>query len=486
MTVERLPSGWTRLKSVPLASRVRLARRLVITVDIVMLLLAIPLSGVLDSQTGGPARKLVLSGLLLLGWLAFTSVEVTHLRAARRSRASSVAEFPGIAGATAGLAWLTFGLSWLISSTDLTFPEVGRFWLMVVAFVVVGRAGSRAFLRLGDSSLQRTVIVGAGDVGQQLARTLMRHPECGFEVVGFVDAEPRQLAPDLRGLSVIGEPDQLPGIIRDRAVERVVLAFTRESHEEALDIVHTLREFDVRIDIFSRLFEVIGANAAVHTVAGVPLMELPACYLSKTARALKRTMDIAIAGLGLLLLAPVFAVIALLIKLDSPGPVFFRQTRIGSGNTRFVMYKFRTMVVGADALKTELAALNRHAANGGDSRMFKIVDDPRVTRLGGLLRSYFADELPQLINVLKGEMTLVGPRPLIPEEDQHVDGRGRRRLDLKPGMTGVWQVLGRSAISFEEMVRLDCRYVSDWSLRNDWYLLARTIPVVLKGSGRLS
>lgn len=197
----------------------------------------------------------------------------------------------------------------------------------------------------------------------------------------------------------------------------------------------------------------------------------------------KRATDAVVSAAGLLVLWPFFVIIALAIKLDSPGPVFFRQVRMGKGNKTFSVYKFRTMAAGADERKGEFAHLNRHAQNGGEARMFKVRDDPRVTRMGRLLRRYFLDELPQLINVLRGEMSLVGPRPLILDEDRHLRDWARRRLDLKPGMTGLWQVLGHSAIPFEQMIRLDYLYVSTWSFRNDWRLIFRTIPLVLHGDG---
>ena len=191
-----------------------------------------------------------------------------------------------------------------------------------------------------------------------------------------------------------------------------------------------------------------------------------------------------LSAVALVLLAPFFLVVAILIKLDSRGPVFFLQARVGAGDRRFSIYKFRTMALDADDRKAEFAHLNTHALNGGDPRLFKIVGDPRVTRAGRFLRRYFIDELQQLINVLKGDMSLVGPRPLIPEEDRHVAGPERRRLQMRPGMTGLWQVLGHSAIPFEQMVTLDCEYVATWSLRGDVRLLLRTVPVVLSGGGR--
>jgi lipopolysaccharide/colanic/teichoic acid biosynthesis glycosyltransferase len=194
----------------------------------------------------------------------------------------------------------------------------------------------------------------------------------------------------------------------------------------------------------------------------------------------KRGFDFTVAVIALLVLAPAFVVTGLLIKRDSRGPVFYRGERVGKDGKRFRIYKFRTMVADADERKAEYAHLNKHAQNGGDSRMFKIPNDPRMTRVGRVLRRYSLDELPQLINVIKGEMSLVGPRPLILDEDQHVGDWGRRRLDLKPGMTGLWQSLGRSGIPFDEMVRLDYLYVTTWSLRRDLQLVARTLPALLK------
>ncbi len=182
-----------------------------------------------------------------------------------------------------------------------------------------------------------------------------------------------------------------------------------------------------------------------------------------------------------MLLAPFFAVAAIAIKLDSPGPVFFRQTRVGRGDREFKILKLRTMVADADERKDEVAHLSKH--RGGDERMFKVSHDPRVTRVGRFLRRFSLDEFPQLFNVLRGDMSLVGPRPLIPDEHHHVDGWARRRLDLKPGMTGLWQVLGRDDIPFGEMVGLDYRYVTTWSLARDLKLILMTFAVMAKSTG---
>jgi lipopolysaccharide/colanic/teichoic acid biosynthesis glycosyltransferase len=202
----------------------------------------------------------------------------------------------------------------------------------------------------------------------------------------------------------------------------------------------------------------------------------------RALRALKRSTDVVVAVLSLIVLSPFLLGIAAAIKLTSRGPVFFRQLRIGSHDQPFEIIKFRTMRVDADERKGEYAHLNVHAQNG-DGKMFKIVDDPRVTPVGRFLRKYFLDELPQLLNVLTGKMSLVGPRPLIPEEDEHVPEWARRRLRVRPGMTGTWQVHGHSAVPFEEMIRLDYAYVAKWSYPGDFKLILETIPLVLRGDG---
>ena len=210
------------------------------------------------------------------------------------------------------------------------------------------------------------------------------------------------------------------------------------------------------------------------------MIGLPPLRLSRSSRLLKRTTDVVLALLALIVLAPVFAMIAVLIKLDSRGPVFFRQVRMGRGDKTFRIFKFRSMTEDADERKAEVAHLNKHLRIGGDPRMFKITRDPRVTSVGRRLRKTSLDELPQLINVLAGDMSLVGPRPLILDEDRFVADWARRRLDLKPGITGLWQVIGRDDIPFAEMTRLDYLYVTSWSLFNDLKLIVRTFPTVMR------
>jgi exopolysaccharide biosynthesis polyprenyl glycosylphosphotransferase len=328
---------------------------------------------------------------------------------------------------------------------------------------------------------QNTVIVGAGTVGQLLAHKILGHPEYHLRLLGFVDAAPRERREDLGDLQLLGTPDELARLVDELQVERVLVAFSNDSHDETMDLIRLLRDHSVRIDIVPRLFDVLPPTLTNQMVEGIPLLSLPRLRLSLGSRVVKRTFDLVFSVIGLAILAPFFGVIALLIKLDSRGPVFFRQVRMGAGEREFRMWKFRTMSVDAEEQKLQLVHLNKHARPGGDPRMFKITADPRVTRVGALLRRYSLDEVPQLINVLTGEMSLIGPRPLILEEDEHIHEWGRKRLLLKPGMTGLWQVLGRSAIPFDEMVKLDYLYVTTWSLTGDFRLLLQTIPAIVRG-----
>jgi lipopolysaccharide/colanic/teichoic acid biosynthesis glycosyltransferase len=226
------------------------------------------------------------------------------------------------------------------------------------------------------------------------------------------------------------------------------------------------------------LLEVVGSSSTYDEVDGITLLGVRQYGLSTSSELMKRAMDVTGAAIGLALLAPLLLLLAVAIKLDSRGPVFFRQLRTGRRGERFQMLKFRSMVTGADRLKLELR--ERNEAEGG---LFKIADDPRVTRVGRLLRQSSLDELPQLLNVLKGHMSLVGPRPLVPDEDALIEGWQRWRLALRPGMTGLWQIFGSSRIPMHEMVKIDYIYGANWSIWLDLKVLLRTVPYMLRRRG---
>jgi exopolysaccharide biosynthesis polyprenyl glycosylphosphotransferase len=465
-----------------------LVRRALAAADATGVLLAFALTEVLFSESVDPQYdristhvEVMLFALTLPLWIVLGRVYNLYSSDEERTDHSTVEDFSGVFNMVTVGAWLFSALAYVLDFANPTFPKLALFWLLAIILVPLNRTVARALCRRSDTYVQNTLIVGAGHVGQRLAKKLLQHPEYRVNVVGFVDEHPRERTHGLAHLSVVGRPEELEGIVPGLDVDRVIVAFSQTPHEKTLDTVRDLNERGVQVDIVPRLFEALGPHATMHSAGGVTLIGLPPVRLSRSSLLLKRAMDVVLSLVGLVLLAPMFLLIAAAIMLDSRGPVLFWQLRMGHGDSTFRILKFRTMVAEADAHKGEVAHLNKHA--GGDERMFKAPDDPRVTRVGRFLRRYSIDELPQLVNVVWGDMSLVGPRPLIPEEHRHVHGWGRRRLDLKPGITGLWQVLGADDIPFGEMVELDHRYVTTWSLFEDLRLLLRTVPVVLRGTG---
>jgi exopolysaccharide biosynthesis polyprenyl glycosylphosphotransferase len=413
-------------------------------------------------------------------WLYVAKLYGLYSRDAERADHSTFDEvLPVLHLVTLG-SWFFFGLMLVFGFGDPRFGQVAIFWVAAMALILAGRVVTRSVCRRNPAYRQNVVVVGTGEVGQLIARKFLQHPEYGINVVGFVDDEPCELDDGLEQIAVVGDPEQLPSLADRYDLDRVIVAFSRDSHTRTLELVRTLRDHNVRIDIVPRLFEILGPSASLHGVGGVPLVGLPPLQLSGFSLLMKRCVDVVLASVALFLLAPALTAIALVIRLSSRGPIIFRQTRMGADEETFEIFKFRTMRADADRRKHEFAHLNKHAHNGGDPRMFKIADDPRVTAVGRLLRKFSLDELPQLFNVLRGQMTLVGPRPLILEEDSEITEWGRRRLDLKPGITGPWQVLGRTDIPFEEMVKIDYLYVTNWSLWRDLKLMVQTIPAIVR------
>jgi exopolysaccharide biosynthesis polyprenyl glycosylphosphotransferase len=374
-------------------------------------------------------------------------------------------------------AWGIFVGTQALAPAHLHGGRVIAFWGLAVVAVPAYRSLARSVLRRQVALKQNAIVVGAGLVGQEIARKIRRSPSYGLDLVGFVDQNPLPLHDELGDVPVLGSTHDLAAILQSHDVDHVVLAFTAD-HEAGLDVVRVCNELGVQVDIVPRLFEVVGSRAAVYSLEGTPLLGLTPPELGASHRLAKRMMDIAGALFGLVVLSPLFLATAAAIRINTRGPVFFRQTRIGRGQKPFTIVKFRTMVADAEARKDEVAHLNAHAGLG-DERMFKIPDDPRITGVGRVLRRYSIDEFPQLWNVLRGQMSLVGPRPLIPREHQFVNDWGLRRLDLTPGLTGLWQVNGRSEVTFSQMLVLDYLYVTNWSLWGDIKLIMRTVPALM-------
>jgi lipopolysaccharide/colanic/teichoic acid biosynthesis glycosyltransferase len=279
------------------------------------------------------------------------------------------------------------------------------------------------------------------------------------------------------GVPAVGS-GALAQILRELDAHRVIIASRNVDSDQELELIRSAKALGVRVTVVPRLFEVVGSSVEFDEIQGIPVMGVRRFGMRRSSKLVKRAFDIAGSLAFLIATAPLLAIAAALIKLDSPGPVLFRQARAGRDGGHFQMLKFRTMCDGAEAQKAELMSQNQ--AEG----VFKLTDDPRITRVGRLLRRASIDELPQLWNVLRGEMSLVGPRPLPIDEDNQIEGWRRRRLDLSPGITGNWQILGSWRIPMGEMVKIDYLYVANWSLWTDVKILLRTVPYVLGGRGQ--
>ncbi|MBI4541439.1 MAG: sugar transferase [Gemmatimonadetes bacterium] len=320
---------------------------------------------------------------------------------------------------------------------------------------------------------QRTVLVGSVAECEELSGRSAFAPRSEHALLGYVDvATPPSPA-------AMGHVADLPTVIQQFHVETVVVC-GHVPDDILREVVEQSITAGCHVFTVPRAFEVAGVAPGVAWKRGQPLVELTTQTLRAQQLAIKRIVDVAGAGVGLVLAAPLVALVALLIKLDSRGPVFFKQRRVGMGGRPFMMIKIRTMADGADALKESVAHLNQ----SGDPRLFKIAEDPRVSRMGGWLRRWSIDELPQLWNVLQGDMSLVGPRPFFESDLDYYEIHHFSRLGAKPGITGLWQVNGRSDIvDFEEVVALDTRYVREWSLLLDARILLKTLPAVIRRKG---
>lgn len=331
-------------------------------------------------------------------------------------------------------------------------------------------------------NLERAVVVGSASSAADLISLLHRNSDCGLKIVGACLTDPAhadRVVPD--GVPSYGGVDDTAAAVRQSGCDAVIaLPSPGLEADELRRLSWQLQAAGAELLLAPVLADVAAARVAVTPLAGLPLMELHAPTLSRLPRVPKELADRAFAAAGLVLLAPLMLAVAVLIRLDSPGPALFRHCRIGLRGQEFTVLKFRTMYQDAERRRAEFSALNQY----GDGALFKIVDDPRITRVGAFLRHWSLDELPQLLNVVAGRMSLVGPRPLTPDETFALPEDIRRlRLLVKPGLSGLWQVSGRSELPLEERVRLDLSYVENWSTALDLRILARTPGAVIRGTG---
>ena len=360
--------------------------------------------------------------------------------------------------------------------SNLSTTQVLLFWILSVLLITTFRAAARLVSRRTRYYAQNAVIVGAGDIGQLVARKLLQHPEYGINLVGMVDRNPKQRRSDLGHVTLLGTPDELPEIVRVLSIERVIIAFSQDASDETVALIRSLKDIEVLVDIIPRFFEAIGPRVEIHTLEGLPLLGLPPTLLSPSSRLMKRSIDLIGATIGLIVAAPLFAVISCLIWLDSGRPVIFRQRRLGMGMKQFTIFKFRTMRQGSDdgAHRAAIEASMDPQAREADKGLYKADGKDKVTRIGAWLRKTSLDELPQLVNVLRGDMSLVGPRPSLPYEADHFAPHHFERFAVQPGLTGLWQVTARAQSTWREAIEMDVAYVRDWSIGLDFWLICRT------------
>ena len=381
--------------------------------------------------------------------------------------------------------------------------QISRSWVLMfgvfsLLFLLSEKLAIRLtsrYVRMHGFNYRTVLIVGTNPTGREIAHAIDSHRFWGFRVLGFIAASEEAAAEGnghgaagsngngngtwgARRYPVLGGIDDIPRVVEEHVVDDVIFAVHRRELDRLEDLFLSLQEQGIRTRFAMNLFPHTRAQVGVEELDGIPLLSFATTPTSLTQLMLKRAVDVALAALLLVLALPAVGLVALLIKLTSGGSVLFRQTRCGLNGRAFTLYKFRTMVEDAEERRRELEHLNE--MNGP---VFKLRSDPRVTAVGRFLRKYSLDELPQLWNVLRGDMSLVGPRPPIPEEVRRYQRWQRRRLAMKPGLTCLWQISGRNEVDFDRWMQLDLEYIDSWTPMLDVKILLKTIPVVLSGRG---
>ncbi len=362
----------------------------------------------------------------------------------------------------------------------LLIAEAGVFLVVLLGVSRAIKNVYEARRRAQGIGVSNVLIVGAGELGRAVMRTLFARPDLGYRCVGFVDDDPRRGHTDIGRFLALGEVGALSDLLRRYPVDEVVITLPWSAQPKILELVEICRAHNVRVHVVPSLLQINLRKLDVNDFGGIPMLSPRDVQdgISGVNRVVKRGMDVVFGGILLLLCLPVIAIACLAIRLESPGPAIFTQLRAGKNGKPFKLYKLRSMHKDADRMRDQLMAMNE-----ADGPMFKIKDDPRRTKVGRVLRKLSIDELPQFWNVLRGDMSIVGPRPaLLSEVAQYADWH-HERLRVQPGITGLWQISGRSELSFDEMCLLDVYYIENWSPSLDLKIMLRTIPYVLSGRG---
>ena len=461
--------------------RIRIGDGRVRVLDIVCLVLAVPVARWAQTIPRHPDPLLPFVeyapflGATLLLWLAATWFFQLYVSFRTRSVWPEIGRIVKALLAVAVVQGTA--IYFLRQHVELSRLFFGAYFATALVLLAANRFLLRAAVRRarrGGLNSRVFAVVGSGDLADDVVSTVADHPEWGLVFAGHIVEEGASVAPE----KLLGTVPQIGQILDDNVIDEVIFAVPRDRLASVQDAFRNCQERGAAARVCLDLFEVNGARAVLGDLDGLPMLSFARAPSDEVGFFLKRVFDVVSSAAALLLFSPVILVTAIAVKLESPGPVFFRQVRVGKNGRPFRMYKFRSMRVDAE---DRLAALQvRNEASGP---VFKMRNDPRVTRVGGFIRRYSIDEVPQFLNVLSGEMSVVGPRPPVPTEVRQYERWQMRRLSVKPGITCTWQVSGRSDVSFDRWMELDLAYIDSWSFWKDVQICFQTIPAVLTSRG---
>ena len=384
----------------------------------------------------------------------------------------------GVTSATIVMLAISFALQPLVFSR-LLMIYVAAITIMLLAAARIVQRIVHARLRERGIGIQRVLVIGAGDIGRSVLRTMIARKDQGYVPVGYLDQDPNLARVDLGRVKGLGGIDNLEQVLRDQDVDHVVITLPWAQHDQIVKLIQVCKRAQVEVSVIPDVFQLNLRQVLVENLDGIPVLRVNGYVPFKaTNRLFKRALDIAIIVLASPVLILIGAIVAIAIRLESDGPIFYTAPRVGENGSHFNMIKFRSMILDADKLRDHL--INTQEL---DPRHPKIKNDPRVTRVGRFIRTTSLDEMPNLVNVLMGHMSIVGPRPPTPEEVDLYEPWHMQRLQVKPGLTGLWQVSGRSEIPFDEMCLLDIYYIENWSMQLDAQILLMTVPRVLMRQG---
>jgi exopolysaccharide biosynthesis polyprenyl glycosylphosphotransferase len=465
-----------------LRENLRIFRKLVFAADLCLVALGYELAAILDNIRLGiaaylsPNIDLIVPAVII--W-ALTLWYQHNLYSFRLRKLHEIILSSVRASAIASAIFLAFiFITGYLSNNRI---QIALFMLISAILLISLRMAIALLLyyyRARGFNFQTVLIIGTGDVAKGFADKIFANIHYGLKIMGFLDWEKRPNLWRYRDIPCIGYLDNLPDILKEKQVDFVVFAVGKKFLDKIENSLQVCEEMGVRVSVLADFFPMKFAKRKIDSFFGSPMLcydPAPGMHLPMI---LKNLLDRLLAGAALILTLPIILGAALAVRLSSPGPAIFRQPRCGLNGRKFMLYKFRTMVKNADAMKKDLMKFNEV-----DGAAFKMKDDPRITPVGKFLRKTSIDELPQLYNILRGDMSFVGPRPPLSDEVVHFDLWQRRKLSMKPGLTCLWQISGRSDVSFEQWMKLDLEYIDNWSLWRDAKILARTVPAVLKGTG---